>query len=70
MAGHHDQVELLIPIDRDKVTEDPLDVRARARLVKHGLSGVEPAKLPGMPGLSSPMQQRTRPAADIAHRFR
>ena len=67
MTGHHDKVELVVPIGRGEVTENPLDVRAPAGLVEHRLGRVEPAQPPGMPGLPRPVQQRTGPAADVEY---
>ena len=70
MAGHHDQVELPIPGDRGEVAEDPLDVRARTRLVEHRGSGVESTQPSCVTALTGLVQQRTRPATNIEHGLR
>lgn len=70
MTDHDDQVELLIPTDRAKVTEDPLDVRPLTRLLEHPAGGVESDQPPGVTCLAGSVQQRTRPAADVEHRLR
>ena len=67
MAGHDDEVELPLPVDRGEVAEDPLDVGAGARLIEHRVGGVEPAQPAAVatPGLA---QQVAGAAADIEHR--
>ena len=70
MARHDDQVELLFPLDRSKVTENPFDVRPPTCLSEHPVSGVESAQAPYMTCFPSLVQQGTRPAASVEHGLR
>ena len=70
VAGHHDQVELTVPADRFKVSENALDIRPPACLAEHRLGRIEPAQPPLVTSVPCPVQQLARPAADIEHRTR
>jgi hypothetical protein len=70
VAGHDDEVELLIPGARGSLTEDPLDIRPLPCLLQHRPGGVDPSQSAGVPGLPGQAQQLIRSAADIEHALR
>ena len=65
VAGHHDEVELLGPVDGGEVAVDPLDVGAPSGLLEHGVGRVEAGEASGVAGLAGQVEQLAGAAADI-----
>ena len=70
MAGHDDELELILPVDRCEIAKHPLDVSPPARLRQHAGCRIEPAQPSRVTELPCLVQHRAGSAADIEHGLR